>query len=422
MGKGIIIRRAGEGFVSESETYLENFGNITHNSGTKVKYYAEGNHFLDDWEEIPAGKYFVKGWWTNDKDVAITKAYVGDTIRFHLQTKDIPNGEEVLFTIYDWDGLKIMNDKLTLIDKDTLQESNKIKIQNNEGYIEWTTRKGTLSLLEEFGEGNELELFVECTYKDETIDLPERTDDYLIIFEKEVLITVIIELPHSYYTIFNDPISALGMAGHSAMAIGERYFDYGPNNTPGAYSENDYDVDFNDDGDKNDNVFLDNPNYKNSPGQPWWGTHIAQRKGIKPVDVTLNMAFQHISLYWDNIRDPVTANITHRGTFIYGKVHTIEFYVKESEANKMINWWEERYKHLKRYSVFPCKGEQCTTTVKSAIQMAFPSFFTNWIPDTTQKPQGLLEDLQSFTSTSKEHEGQLVKITVIKAEAIDYHE
>lgn len=415
MGKGIIMRSAGEGFVSESETYLENFNTISHNSGTKVIYNADENHFLEDWEEIPPGKYFVKGWWTNDKNAVIKSAYVGDTIRFHLQTKDIPNGEEVLFTIYDWDGLKIMNDKLKLTDKDTLQESNKIKIQNNEGFIEWTTGKGTLSLLEEFGEGNELELFAECTYKDETIELPERTDDYLIIFEKEVLITVIIELPHSKEMGWG----AKGLAGHSAMAIGERYFDYGPNNNPGIYSESEYDVDFNEDGDKDDNVQIDHPSFENSPGQPWWGTHIAERKGIKPQDVTLGMVVNYIKLDWKGRYDPTT-NSYPDGTGIYGKVHTVEFYIKESEADKIINWWEERYKHLKIYSVYPWTGEQCTTTVKTAIQQGFPSFFTNWIPDTTQKPSGLLQDLQAFISTSKEHEGQLAKITVIKEEAIDF--
>ncbi|MHC0447677.1 hypothetical protein ACWA1F_19870 [Flavobacterium sp. 3-218] len=419
MGKGIIFRRAGEGFFSESETYLENFDNITHHSGTQVIYNAKENYFVDNWEEIPSGKYFIKGWWTDNKNIPIKNSYVGDIVRFHVQTKDIPNGEEILFTVYDWDGLKILNDKLKLSDVNTSQEINKIKIQGNTGFVEWKTGIGTLSLLEEFGEGDEIELFVECTYKDETIQLPERTDDYLIVFEKEILISVIIELPHSRETGWG----AKGLAGHSAMAIGERYFDYGPNNTSGTYSESQYDVDFNKDGDKDDDVYLDNPTFKNSPGQPWWGTHIAQRKGIKPEEVTLTMVYEHIKLSWKNIEDS-SGNIIQYGTFIYGKVHKIEFYVKESEANKMIKWWQERYRHLKIYSVYPWTGEQCTTTVKTAIHQAFPSnmFERNYIPNSTQKPSGLLEDLQSFVSTSKEHAGQLSNITVIKAEALDWTE
>lgn len=71
----------------------------------------------------------------------------------------------------------------------------------------------------------------------------------------------------------------------------------------------------------------------------------------------------------------------------------------------MLKWWEKRYKHLKIYSAHPWKGEQCTTTVKTAIQEAFSFNIIrgNNIPDTTQKPSGLLEDLRAFTSTSKEH-------------------
>lgn len=85
----------------------------------------------------------------------------------------------------------------------------------------------------------------------------------------------------------------------------------------------------------------------------------------------------------------------------------------------MIKWWEERYVHLKVYSVKPWTGEQCTTTVKSAIQEAFPFKIgsKNWISDATQTPRGLLEDLQAFVCTSKQHSGQSATITVIKNEA-----
>lgn len=254
-----------------------------------------------------------------------------------------------------------------------------------------TLNKGLVSFIEEDA-GDEIELYFECGYKEETkIKLPASQLNYLIVYEKEVLITVFVELPHSKETGWG----AKGLAGHSAMAIGARYFDYGPNNTPGTYSERDYDVDFNEDGDKDDNVYLDSPSFKNSPGMPWWGSHIAQRKGIKPEQVTLDMVMEHIQLYWDDIQDPVTHVRTHRGTFIYGKVHKVEFYVKESQANKMIKWWEERYKHLKIYSVFPWTGEQCTTTVKTAIQEAFPWYSkVNYIADETQKPSGLLFELK----------------------------
>jgi hypothetical protein len=90
----------------------------------------------------------------------------------------------------------------------------------------------------------------------------------------------------------------------------------------------------------------------------------------------------------------------------------------------MINWWEERYKHLKVYSVFPWTGEQCTTTVKTAIQEAFPVSFTtntvNIISDDTQKPSGMLSELKKFVSTSKQNKDKPAILTVIKTESKDW--
>lgn len=359
----------------------------------------------------PAGKYFIKGWWTDSKDKSIKKAYIGETIRFHIKTKDIPDGEVISFNVYDWDGMLNPDDKVNLVISG--REYNKVKITGNKGFIEWTTGVGARTMIEEEGD-DEIELYVKCTYKTETVDLPDFSDDYLILFEKEVKITVFVELPHSSYKLFSsDYISALGLAGHSAMAIGERYFDYGPNNTAGKYSEKEYDVDFNKDGDKNDIVQLDTPSYKDSPGMPWWGSHIADRKKIKPSDIKLQDVLDYIALHWKI-----------DGTGIYGEVNQIQFYVKESEAKKMKAWWEERYKRLKVYSVFPWTGEQCTTTVKAAIQEAFPFGYLggnkNWIADITQRPAGLLSELKKFKSTSKQNKDKDAIVKIIKKESIDF--
>lgn len=125
MAGGTITRVATGGFTSHSETYLENFNEITHSAGTKVIYNAGEQHYVGNWEEIAAGTHFIKGWWTDDKDKPIKKAYIGDTIRFHLETKDIKDGEEVNFTVYDWDGILNLDDKLSLIIKDTSSPYNK---------------------------------------------------------------------------------------------------------------------------------------------------------------------------------------------------------------------------------------------------------------------------------------------------------
>lgn len=423
MAGGTITRIAlGTSITDIEEDFDGYYENLSMNAGDNNIFNAKTtNHGIA--KNPPAvGKYFVRGWWTDENDKEIKESTIGETIRFHVQTQNIPDEKEITFTVYDWDGLKIMNDKLTLTDKNTGKEDNKIKIKGNRGYIEWTTGEGSQSLIEETLEGDEIELFVECNYLDETLDLPEAESNYLILYEKEVLITVIVELPHSKETGWG----AKGLAGHSAMAIGDRYFDYGPdydlnnNGTPNRnsageivnVSEKEYDVDFNNDGDKDDIVGIDENtlNFKNAPGRSWWGEMVAERLSKKPENVTLQEVLNFISLDW-----------YYDGTNIYGKVHTIEFYVKESEAKKMIGWWVNRYNHLKIYSVFPWTGEQCTTTVKTAIQQAFPFIKgENWIPDATQTPNGLLQDLQSFVSTSKQNKNKIAKMTIIKNEDINW--
>ena len=61
------------------------------------------------------------------------------------------------------------------------------------------------------------------------------------------------------------------------------------------------------------------------------------------------------------------------------------------------------------------------TTVKTAIQEAFPFHKEiNWIGDIIQAPDGLLNQLESFISTSRQHKNERVKITKIKEEANDW--
>lgn len=51
----------------------------------------------------PILKYFVRGWWTDEQDRPIKEAIIGDTVKFHLETKNIPSGDEVMLSLYDDD-------------------------------------------------------------------------------------------------------------------------------------------------------------------------------------------------------------------------------------------------------------------------------------------------------------------------------
>ena len=217
---------------------------------------------------------------------------------------------------------------------------------------------------------------------------------------QEVKITIIVELPHSKETGWG----AKGLAGHTAMAIKEDFYDYGPDYYQDKIDEKKYDADFNNDGDKNDIIDAKDLSidYYFAPGRPWWSQSISERYGIK--NVKLSDVLGYIDLDWDKDK-----------TQIYGTVYKIEFYVKQEQADKMKKWWEERYQHLKIYSVKPWTGEQCTTTVKQALRTG-----GILIPSWTETPSGILEDFSAIKSTSYQHQGKAAKITMIKKEASDW--
>ncbi len=455
MSGGTITRIVGGKLTKEIEgDYTIWTDNYIINSGGKISFTSD--------EEIifgspptppPAGKYFDKGWWTDENDKEIKEALIGQRVKFHIQMdkSKVPAGSKIEFTLMDWDGILNSDDPITLTSTTKDPKTNTfpeikemITDANGKASLYVTLTDGLVQFTEDDG-GNEIELYFDCTYYDksdketEKLDLPAEEFNYLIVYEKEVLITVFVELPHSKYSIFKKGqfFSALGLAGHSAMAIGEQYFDYGPDYYTPTIDEKKYDYDFNDDGDKDDSlnikrekiydkqgqqigekgVLYDDKGTKISdldhtfaPGRPWWGEMIAQNKGIDADQIKLQNVLDFISLDW-------------RLTIIYGEVNKIEFYVKESEANKMLNWWKTRYKNLKAYSTMPWTGEQCTTTVKTAIQQAYPfnlGKVINRISDDTQMPSGLLLELRKFISSSKQNFGKPSQITIIKNESVNF--
>lgn len=445
MAGGTITRVSSGSSIKEiEENYTIHTEYFTMNSGGKG-YFSSDKEILiaDPKKPKPVGKYFKRGWWTDENDKPIKEALIGQKVKFHIEMEKekVPTGSTINFTLKDWDGMFNINDSIKIYSAqkdpktDAYPEVKEMKTDGNgKSSILINLTENLVQLINDDG-GNEIELYFACSYynkndkETEQLDLPAEEFNYLVVYEKEVLITVLVELPHSKET----GVGAKGLAGHSAMAIGDRYFDYGPDYYTSTIIEQKYDYDFNDDGDKDDTMYvkrekildshgndtgqkrpimyddtgkISDIDYKFSPGRPWWGEMVAERLNINANNVKLKNVLDFINLDWYDDE-----------TNIYGKVHKVEFYVKESEARKISEWWIERYKHLKAYSVLPWNGEQCTTTVKTAIKQIFTVLDgENWIPDMTQTPKGLLEDLQSFISTSKQHNEELAKITIIKQE------
>ena len=172
-----------------------------------------------------AQRYFTDGFWGDEHGNKITEAEIGETVYFYILTRNIPEGEEVEFTLYDWDGALNPDDPVTIYyadgDKKGQPFTKAVVRDLGRARIALNLTEGLLSFIEEDA-GDEIELYFECRYKGEVTDLPRNTEGYLIVSEKEEKITVIVELPHSKESGWG----AKGLAGHSAMAIGDQYFDY----------------------------------------------------------------------------------------------------------------------------------------------------------------------------------------------------
>lgn len=114
-----------------------------------------------------SSKYMVKAWWTDENDNPITEALIGDNVKFHLETQNIPNGEIVYMTLFDDDRRVKPLEEDQLNDKITLQVNGKevlyVKVFNNK--IERNIKLVNVDNFIKDEEDGVLELFFACSYK-----------------------------------------------------------------------------------------------------------------------------------------------------------------------------------------------------------------------------------------------------------------
>lgn len=422
MAGGTIIRKVGETNLVECDTWQVYTDDFEAWAGEHSLFTADGGTSVGEPKDPPpAGKYFVKGWWTDVNDKPIKEATVGSTIRFHIETR-VDSVKEINFAVYDWDNFKYLNDKLVIIDKNTNNKPNKIIVENNRGYIEWTTGEQCLKLLDEILEGDEIELFVECRYKDETINLPVMESNYLVLKEKEEIITVLIELPMENYNYSNmgmgeKIVAKSGLLGHTGIGVGNEYYDYGPEQNKsilrGNISESIY-GDLNNDGDTIDNFNgIDDPELKDSGlnqgsygdpmgtlGRPWWDKFFSTNGNATLKDI--------MTILKDN-------NLRRRYN-ILGEVHIFEIEVKKSQSKIVKQWWENKYnRNLGIYSVNIMEdGEHCTSTVYQSLLNA--KIIKKFPFGTICTPENFLIHLKTcmLKNTAGAKKGELAKETILK--------
>lgn len=130
---------------------------------------------------------FVKGWWTDKNDNSISEALIGETVKFHLEIKNIPDGEIIFMTLYD-DDRRVYHTEDGENDKIELQIGGKevifSKVHNNK--IERTINLININSFIKGDSDGVIELFFACTYQHpklpkirETVDLPYKPKNYL---------------------------------------------------------------------------------------------------------------------------------------------------------------------------------------------------------------------------------------------------
>lgn len=176
MAEGNITRIVGGKHSIETEEWIVFTDKFTASAGGGSYFTADqGTKLGSPDDQPPAGKYFVRGWWTNSDNETIKNSFVGEKIRFHIQTKGIPVNKSFTFKILDFDGA-LTNDELD-INAFYPGQAVLIREENETIFIEWTLGSGTQSLIE--SEGDEIEFFVRCEYDGDTTDLPDTINDYL---------------------------------------------------------------------------------------------------------------------------------------------------------------------------------------------------------------------------------------------------
>jgi hypothetical protein len=113
----------------------------------------------------------TEGWWTDLNDNKITTAYFGDTVRFHIKTKAVSDGEKVDLTIYDDDGWN---------DTQVGSKSKQITIIDSTGFVEININKNWETMVDSWKEtGGDIELYTKATYKTVKKNLPSNKSNYL---------------------------------------------------------------------------------------------------------------------------------------------------------------------------------------------------------------------------------------------------
>jgi hypothetical protein len=185
MAGGSITRICGGNFTTELSGGMECFTDTFDITGGKQNRLGGKEGTVKDKPGKPKSdsKHVIRGWWSSDKEgeKTINEALIGDIVYFHLETKDIPDGDGVFMSLYD-DDVKRANEE-----KDSNKGSDRIVLNKKQDDFEKVKANKIVKAIDlknfsswiEEEEDKTIELYFVCSYKGENVELPVQFHDYL---------------------------------------------------------------------------------------------------------------------------------------------------------------------------------------------------------------------------------------------------
>ncbi|WP_010521215.1 type VI secretion system tube protein TssD [Aquimarina agarivorans] len=136
----------------------------------------------------------IKGWWTSDSDGCnpITNANLGDSVYFHVQTKDIEIGQQINCQLWEYDhffGVDYLNVDENKFPKHEINKT--ATVQEIDGDTIATAKlelKDSWTKMITDDNGDQLELYCNVSYKNLKKELPASRNDVLFVgFNKRTL-------------------------------------------------------------------------------------------------------------------------------------------------------------------------------------------------------------------------------------------
>lgn len=193
MAGGKITRIA----VKKSETDVNGnfdgfYKGLTMTAGDNNGFKAKTTNHGKPKKEPKAGKYFVKGWWTNHKDEPIKRAIYGQQLRFHIEMDETyaKPGDVVYFAMFDSDMHTFENDivkaddPIGLIHLESKKPYTYEKVNSeNKVIIKFSTTDNLEQWTQQLDQDKIFELYFRCSYANkgatEHVELPYNFHDYL---------------------------------------------------------------------------------------------------------------------------------------------------------------------------------------------------------------------------------------------------